>query len=77
MLTLFQHETVRFHLGFEPKAVSLTTALRDFNRPRREVLEPTRDPSWEVKPAEVLVLSATSRAGHASYAACLRIRAKL
>lgn len=73
MIQLFDKETVRFHFGFEPEAVSLTTYLKGFERPRREKLEASRAPSWTARPAELVLLTASSKRGHASYVACLEV----
>ena len=69
-----EEETLRFHLGFEPKKVLVrvyTGALDD--RPEAEALKASRTPTWEAKRAEPPFPTAKSKAGHASYVACVRL----
>lgn len=71
---LYDKETVRFHLGFEPREVSLSLYRSGVERPLRQTLEKSRTPSWTVKPAQLVVLFARPKVGgDVSYVACLEV----
>ena len=67
-------EVVRFHLGFEPRAV----AVSEFRGSgaagvTTEDLEPRQDPSWRVRRAGAFSLFAQAEGGgDASYVGCAR-----
>jgi hypothetical protein len=65
-------ESIRFHLGFEPKTVSLYLYGDPHARPLTQVLDTSRTPNWRVTREGQFVLAAKSKSGHASYVGCLR-----
>jgi hypothetical protein len=60
-------ESVRFHLGFTPSAVTVRYVGK-----RRVRLATSRQPSWAPPTTGAFWLAARGRDGGASYAACLR-----
>lgn len=74
IIDMEEGETVRFHLGFKPKKVTLHLyAGGREDRPKREDLAPSLAPSWRVKRGQEILLSVLPKAGgDASYVACLR-----
>lgn len=63
-------ELIRFHLGFDPKELSITIASR---HGQAEQLEPGRIVEWRAHGHGELLLFATAAGrGDASYVACLR-----
>ena len=65
-------ELVRFHLGFDPKELSLTVGT---GRGQAERLEAGRVVEWRAHGrGELLLFATAARGGDASYVACLRPR---
>lgn len=65
-------ESIRFHLGFEPKTVSLYLHGEPHARPLTQVLDTSRTPKWRVTREGQFVLAAKAKSGDASYVGCLR-----
>jgi hypothetical protein len=58
-------ETVRFHLGFDPEEVSVTSGGRTTQ------LDSSRTPQWRVAMRTPLILRTKTKVGDASYVGCL------
>lgn len=61
-------EVVRFHLGFEPRSLSVRVGSRLFR------LRPARTSSWRAVSGGLLLLEAEHARGDASYVARVRVR---
>jgi hypothetical protein len=71
-LEVAEGELVRFHLGFDPKELSLTV---DSGHGKPEQLEAGRVVEWRAHGhGELLLFATAARGGDASYVACLRTR---
>jgi hypothetical protein len=72
-LELRRGETVRFHLGFQPTAVSISFFVKG-KLGRQIRLAAKQDPAWKATVGGVLLLEARVGGGDASYAAVVTLR---